>query len=519
LRKYLLLSLLILFFVGCASSIAPKKRRQIEINKQITKEISKDESGSYVKWWDRDDAVPLKIIGVAYRDDEITKKGDYLLLKAILEQFNNESILRGTDIENDIKDRFSSIEVVDFDSSEKYRNRFNASLEYKLSDKDSLIASLRPERNSAELLVSINYNELQRGNLVVEGYKAININGKRNAQFYTLKKENYGNLSEIEKKKALYNSIIALLELSIPSYIALDTDKFAQKSDLRVLSQYDDKKYELSIYKPKYRYNKTKQILYVSPLTDNDLDILYSSHYITFNNDTLTIPQIRELMKVLNRNFLADDEILMASYPDVVMNHSGTSVEYIEKILVTYKKSSYDIDEILSTSVLSQDETMFRKIYFNNNFIEDDIDSGFVFKLADYLAYNPDTHFYDIYIQVKNNRVLKFSESYISSSEALSLLDKNGIESFSYHNGSFANIYNQKIGRCMKFLFYPIEDEVCKSNFYGFCYGVGCLFADTIAIASVLGIGSHAVIYKDSYLDSYRKAVGIRELSLFKSQL
>ena len=516
-KKYIVLSVLILFFIGCASSSGPKKLRQKQINKKVEREIKKEESGDYVKWWDREKPIPLKIVAVAYTDEEIKETDDYRMLKGVVESFNE--LIRGRDVEDEIKDRFSSIEVIDFDSSEEYRNKFNAALEYKLSDKDSLIAALKPSLNSAELLIAIDYNELKKGNLVVEGYKSINIDEKRNGYFYTLKKYNYSNLTETGKKRAMYNAVVALLELSIPSYIAIDTDKLAQKGKLKVLNQYADDKYELSIYEPKHSYNKTKQILYVSPLTSNDILVLHKSGYISFDDDTLTTSQIRELMGVLNRKFLADDEVLMASYPDVVMKHSGTNIEYIENTLVTYKETKYDIEDILSTSVLSEDEKMFWKIYSNKNFIEDDIDTGFVFKLASYLAKNPYTSFNNVYIEVKDDRVLRIFDGYVTSSDVLKRLRKNGIDTFLYQNGRFRNIYNKNVGKCMKFLFYPVEDDVCNSKFYGFCYGIGCLFADTVALASVVGIGSHAVIYKDSYLDEYRKSVGVRNFTLFKSQL
>ena len=114
-KKYMVLSVLILFFIGCASSSGPKKLRQKQINKKVEREIKKEESGDYVKWWDREKPIPLKIVAVAYTDEEIKETDDYRMLKGVVESFNE--LIRGRDVEDEIKDRFSSIEVIDFDSS------------------------------------------------------------------------------------------------------------------------------------------------------------------------------------------------------------------------------------------------------------------------------------------------------------------------------------------------------------------------------------------------------------------
>jgi WD40 repeat protein len=257
-QKLLKLAVILFLFIGCANdtqtakiNVVKKDAKVTTIQQKVAKAFNNAQTlkKEHSKWFDRDEKVPLTIIATAYIDPKAPRTKEYQLYKAYAKIIaKNPSILG-----KEISSKFSSIKFVDYSKSEKAKNKFNASYNYRYKNKKILTDILRPdtEKPSAEILIRLNYEELKKGNLTIEGYKTIKQkNLKRNSYYYTLRKVNYNKLSQKEKQQAIFNSIKAVLQLSIPEYVSIDRKKLIKDGEvIRFITQNSNGEYNGEVWR------------------------------------------------------------------------------------------------------------------------------------------------------------------------------------------------------------------------------------------------------------------------------
>ncbi|MDA7817897.1 hypothetical protein N9A28_06870 [Sulfurimonas sp.] len=204
------------------------------------------------KWFDRVEKLPLTIITTAYIDNEATKTKEYKIYKQLIKKIEKDITILDKLSGKKISDRYSSVEFIDYSKSEYAKEKFNSSYTNRYEEKSTLTDVLRPdvEKPSQELLIRLNYKELKKGNLTIEGYKTVKQKDRpRNSYYYTLRKENYNKLSNTEQKQAIANSILATLELSIPEYTSVDRKELVKGGEVhRFITPNEQETYTGTVY-------------------------------------------------------------------------------------------------------------------------------------------------------------------------------------------------------------------------------------------------------------------------------
>jgi len=173
------------------------------------------------KWYNREEKLPLTIVTTAYIDPATTKTKEYYAYKKLIQKIAKNPALLG----EEFNAKYTSIKFVDFAKSADAQRKFQAAYNLQRDDKEKLSDILQPDQEhpSQELLLFLDLEELNKGHLTIRGYKSVKQKNKeRNSYFYTLKKQNYANLSTKEKNQALINSLKTALRLSIPEYVSVD---------------------------------------------------------------------------------------------------------------------------------------------------------------------------------------------------------------------------------------------------------------------------------------------------------
>ncbi|MEO1927800.1 MAG: hypothetical protein ABGX26_03845 [Nautiliaceae bacterium] len=210
------LFIIVLIFLGCQNP-SPSKYKTLY-------EKTKAKNSSYSQWQEK--KTPLKIIGIIYINPLTTQTKEFKNYTKLLSY-----IAKHPNYLN-LNQKFTSVQFIKKSSDQK----FNAVYKNRFEDKEILNDILRnyPDTPSSEIAIMLDYEELQKGNLVIKGYKSVKIKGKkRNSYFFTLKKPEYSKLNKKQKQQALINSIKAVLNLSIPNYISINTQNFIQKEKFK----------------------------------------------------------------------------------------------------------------------------------------------------------------------------------------------------------------------------------------------------------------------------------------------
>lgn len=221
---------------------------------------NEDIRNSYSKWFDRKDKLPLTIIATGYIDPDTIDTKEYEEYINIIKKISKNPKLLDKYSNSKLSEKYSSIKFVEYDTNKDSKRKLNLAYTYKYKDKDKLSDGLRPdiEKPSQELLITLNYEELEKGNLTIEGYKTVKQKDKkRNSYYYTLRKIDYKKLSKEEKEKAIVNSILASLQLSIPDFVSIDRFKVINNIDQISLINADGKRNK---YLSKKK-NKEKEIV------------------------------------------------------------------------------------------------------------------------------------------------------------------------------------------------------------------------------------------------------------------
>ena len=256
-KSIIKLVIFLLFIVGCqeANKVAPKtflqKSNDIEkINLKVSQGFDKAEDlkQSHSKWYDREEKLPLTIIATAYINPEVLDTKEYKLYTGLVKKIAKNPKLLG-----DVSKKYSSVKYVNYLKNSEAKRKFIAAYKNRFNDKEVLTDILRPDNEtpSQELLIRINYDELKKGNLTIEGYKTVKEkNKKRNSYYYVLRKVNYSKLSKEKQKEAIYDSLVTILQLSIPEYVSINRDKLIKKDKaLRFLKANGDGTYTGEVWK------------------------------------------------------------------------------------------------------------------------------------------------------------------------------------------------------------------------------------------------------------------------------
>ena len=254
-KKSLILTSAIFTLVGCTPSSSlkplPSTKRDTPFYAKVEKALqtSQQLQQKHSKWFQRDDKIPLTIITTAYINPKATKTKEYYAYKKLVKKLEKNPSLLG----EDIAQRFSPIIFKDYAKDQLAQEKFNIAYRLKHEDKESLTDALRPthEKSSAEILLHLNFEELQNGNLTIEGYKTIKQdNLQRNSYYYKLRKINYKKLTKKQKNSAIIHSLQAALQLSIPEYVSIDRIKLIKKDEiLRYIAPQKDGEYKGEIWK------------------------------------------------------------------------------------------------------------------------------------------------------------------------------------------------------------------------------------------------------------------------------
>ncbi len=257
-KKTIYIILTVLFIVGCQSqpttsnpaSIATNNKASSSQQAKVAKAFSdaKALQASHSKWFNRIEKLPLTIITTAYIDPEVLKTKEYKAYKILVRKIQKNPSILGKDIAS----KYSSITFLDYSTSRDVQNKFNAAYTNRYSDKIILTDILRPdtEKPSQELLLRLNYKELKKGNLTIEGYKTVKQKDKkRNSYYYTLRKKNYKDLTKKQKNQAIINSLKATLQLSIPEYVSIDRkDLIGENETIKYINQIDAQHMQMISY-------------------------------------------------------------------------------------------------------------------------------------------------------------------------------------------------------------------------------------------------------------------------------
>ncbi len=259
---YIVLTLLLL--VGCQnqeSKVKPTVIKQTKQSTKIQRDVKKAFDNAQIlqnqhsKWFERTEEIPLTIIATAYIDPSVLKTKEYKAYVKLLKEIEKDITILDKQSGINISSKYSSIKFINFESSSYAKAKFNLAYTHRYKDKEKLSDGLRPdvEKSGQELLIGLNLQELKKGNLTIEGYKTVKQKNKiRNSYYYTLRKTGYSKLNKKEKNRAIVDSLIATLQLSIPEYICIDRKELVKDGEvLRFITPTSKDKYKGEVWKYK----------------------------------------------------------------------------------------------------------------------------------------------------------------------------------------------------------------------------------------------------------------------------
>jgi WD40 repeat protein len=227
----LMLSMLI---TSCTVPVATvQQNSSINSDASFEAKFQKEKDAVYSPW-NNPEVLPLTIVATAYTDIEVLKLKEYSAFKELAKQIALNPKLLDQISNANLSSKYNAISYIDYDNDinkQKYQDKFGAAFNFQSDEKETLNDVLREYNNNdkakeklgAEISIAIDYEEYQKGNLTIRGYKSIkDSKNPRNSYFYTLRKENYKNLNEKEKKEAIVNALSTILQLSIPNYVSFD---------------------------------------------------------------------------------------------------------------------------------------------------------------------------------------------------------------------------------------------------------------------------------------------------------
>ncbi len=518
--KKLILLFSAIFFIGCGSN---------QLSPHSLKKELKKEHKEYSHWFlDQSERVPLKIVVLGYVDPEVKYTKEYKRYINLFKQIKKNPTILNKITNSNFTDKFWPIKVVNFDSKEIYLQKFVAVYKNRFEDKEVLNDILRPdvEKPSAEILIRLNYQDLKKGKLTLEGYKTIKTpNYTRNSFYYYLIKPDYSLLPPLKQKETIINSVSAVLKLSIPQYVSLELKNLIKTHPVMKIFTKKDENFIFKGYIKKHIiWNEItpKQLLYTKPLPYEDLKTLYDTKYIPFEKKSdLSLKEINELTKVLNTSLI--DPLILYGYNDT--DTLNLPSKKYNDFLIIYPKKTYDLDEIYFTSNNQLQQNGYKLIYKNSKFTQQDLDTKFGFKVVNYILSfkNPSkAKLNNVYVQIKDSKVTRLSATKIPYGVIKFDLTHYQKDTFLYSYHNYRYLYKAKFGGCTRilFLFKASYDPICYSQF-STRVGIGLGFMDLLfwTITYGIGAGTYFVSYdKDTMIKAIKNS-GFRDLEIFKTEL
>ncbi|RLA82378.1 MAG: hypothetical protein DRG78_07345 [Epsilonproteobacteria bacterium] len=484
--------LILFLFVGCSNQPTTPKNITTQEKVNLAFKNAEDLQDSYSSWDNAQEKLPLTIIAIAYMDPDITDTKEYqeylTMIKKIQKDIKYLDEIAGTNLSN----KYSSIKFIDFEESEDAQNRFNIAYQYRHKDKITLTDALRPDRekSSAELLIRLNLEELQKGNLTIEGYKTVKEEDKkRNSYYYTLRKDNYAQLNKSEQKEVITNSFLAILEMSIPNYVSINSTNLLNNDDgVRILTSSAEKTYngEHWIYLKENDmsvHSKEPIIIYTQSLSKKDINILNKKKYTNISlDDDIEIESINQLSNTINMKYV--DPFLAVPLKELYKDKMSSSSKDKDGVFIVEKENMIDPDEIYLSSNFNKDDHGYTLMQEFSNIPKNDF--GFSafryytsFKVPQSIdLINPKIYFDDnkvIYIGYDNSELNKNDTLEITDYNSGNIkLDKKKYGSHYCNYGLslskmlFTDIGNPVVrpGTSYKGENTPKNSRVCGSNFY-----------------------------------------------------
>jgi hypothetical protein len=385
----------------------------VKVNEAFSNALKIQESRS--SWYDnRQEAVPLKIVTTAYVHPNVKKLPEYAYLnqlaklvgsnKGQLDVFVEQKVSSNKltaffKSDKKLSESFSAITVNDYDSNNVFQDKLSAAFRFQKSDKDSLNDALREysapgiEQIGAEIVFGIDYDEYQKGNLTLFGYKTIkDTTHERNSYFYTLTKKDYAKLSDNEKKEAVLNGFLTALQLSIPEYVSIDRNNLVDATKpLYVMRKVSEINYQGEIYK--YQGDTTQkdklatQLLLTTSLPENDIKYLINSSYLTqdFNYESISSQNAQIIADIFNLKFM--DTIPSIAFGEIYANRYDMKSSNVDGMLVLDDiKTTYKPKEIYFQGNYEEDKAKLNRVFANSKFVKEDIGNTFAKISLEYLA-------------------------------------------------------------------------------------------------------------------------------------
>jgi hypothetical protein len=363
-----------------AKVVAPLGSESVKVRLEKALDNAETDRESRAAWFDRSEALELVIIGPVF-DDEGAKDSDaYKKLTAFLEKVAADKSTLDTLGYGTLSNRYSKVTLIPFAAGSTESERYDAAYAHRLYDKSSLLDVLRQydgKKNYQELALSIDADALEEGKLILKGYKSVVYQGKQqNAHYFQLIKANVDTVTE----QMIADGVTAILKLPIPEYISIEREDIIDHKALKVVNQNPDGTYTATVYKMKTdleieKLNKaraeelkrspdqleainkkydaqiaminkasewikyqSRQLLYTTPVTQEEINILYDHGYITkvYDAEVLTAKEAAKIASATGTQL--PDYYLTLSYDTYKesLNRFGIEIAEVQKILDTY---------------------------------------------------------------------------------------------------------------------------------------------------------------------------------------
>ncbi|MDA7816722.1 hypothetical protein N9A28_00865 [Sulfurimonas sp.] len=384
--KIIIYSLVLVMFSACGNRItrvAESYKAQIKKPKNYEKvqaafKESLNTYNSNSRWFQDAEQLELTIIGPVYKNPIEKQSESYKKLFSLLKKIANDKTLLDKLSGSDISQRYSKINYIPYKLGSKEDTSFSAVYEHRLDSKDKLTQTLQQldangkDKVGQTLAIWINPQDLKNNIYTLEGYKSVkNSTKNRNSAYYHLSKQQ----SNGTDNQDIVNALLATLQLSIPEYVAIDRkDMLKQGETFRIITDNPDGTATGKVYKfdiesevdklkeqkskttdqnqiakldkqikevkasKAWREYETKQLLYTTPVSQEDIDILNRYRYIKTTNkfNQLITTDANEISKALH--YALPDPFLMVTFEQyrVMLNELGIYVGDITQLMKAY---------------------------------------------------------------------------------------------------------------------------------------------------------------------------------------
>ncbi|MDA7816723.1 WD40 repeat domain-containing protein [Sulfurimonas sp.] len=391
--------------VGCGGGAPKPAQAQIKkpANYEKVQAAFKDSLNVYnanSRWFQDKESLELTIIGPVYKNPIEKESEAYKKLATLLKKIAKDKTLLDKLSNSDMSKRYSKINYVPYKLGSSEDATFSAVYEQRLDSKDKLTQTLQQldgngvDRVGQTLAIWINPQDLKNNMYTLEGYKTVkNSTKNRNSAYYHLSKVK----SNGTKNQDIVNAVLATLQLSIPEYVEIDRkDMLKQGETFRIITDNPDGTATGKVYKfdietevdklnekkkqttdqnqiakldkqikavkasKAWREYETKQLLYTTPVSQEDINVLNRYKYISAKNifNQLTTTDAKEISKALR--YALPDPFLMVTFEQyrVLLNELGIYVGDISQVM-----KAYYLKGVNKLEAEKANEVLFAEVY------------------------------------------------------------------------------------------------------------------------------------------------------------